>query len=126
MQVCVYTPVNNETEKGKTEIKRFWKDLGQCLKRLKNQRRVFVLKDITDKFGIMEIWGVVEKWSTVGVKGTGQYLIVVCRKGFFLANTFQHKPSYRSTLEGRNERSLIDYIAVDNKLKEYVLDAKII
>lgn len=103
MQECVYAPVNNKINKGRTEIKRFWKDFGQCLKRLKRQGRVFVQRDMTDKFGIMEIWGVVGKWSTDGVKGTGQYLTRSCLQRDILLSKHLSAQAYLQINTGRKE-----------------------
>ena len=57
----------------------------------------------------------------------GQYLVDTCaERGLFLANTFsQHKMTHRYTWARGNERNLIDYIAVDNRLRE-VEDAMVV
>ncbi len=52
-------------------------------------------------------------------------------RGLFLANTFfQHKMIHRYTWrrreDGGEERSAIDYIAVDERLRKDVLDAKVV
>ena len=48
-------------------------------------------------------------------------------RGDILANTFlQHKLIHRHTWQGGNERSLIDFIAIDNRMKRDVLDAKVV
>ncbi len=47
--------------------------------------------------------------------------------GLFLSNTFfQHKMIHRYTWARGNERSLIDYIAVDNRLRREVEDTKVV
>ncbi len=60
---------------------------------------------------------------------SGQYLVDICaERGLFLANTFfQHKMIHMYTWYTRgNERSLIDYIAADNRLRREVEDAKVV
>ncbi len=48
-------------------------------------------------------------------------------RGLFLLNTFfQHKMIHRYTWARGNERSLIDNIAVDNRLRREVEDAKVV
>ncbi len=48
-------------------------------------------------------------------------------RGLFLSNTFfQHKMIHRYTWARGNERSMIDYIAVDNRLRREVEDAKVV
>ncbi len=45
----------------------------------------------------------------------------------FLSNTFfQHKMIHRYTWARGNERSLMDYTAVDNRLRREVEDAKVV
>ncbi len=52
-------------------------------------------------------------------------------RGLFLANTFfQHRMIYRYTWrrreDGGEEKSLIDYIAVDKRLRKDVMNAKVV
>ncbi len=74
-------------------------------------------------------------WEGGGVEGVnenGEHLVDVCaERGLFLANTFfQHKMIHRYTWrrgeDGGEERSLIDYIAVDERLRKDVLDSKVV
>ncbi len=66
-----------------------------------------------------EIGGVVGKYGVEGVNENGQYFVDICaERGLFLLNTFfQHKMIHRYTWARGNERSMIDYIAVDNRLR---------
>ncbi len=58
----------------------------------------------------------------------GQYLVdIYAERGLFLSNTFfQHKMIHRYTWARWNERSMIDYIAVDNRLRREVEDTKVV
>ncbi len=59
--------------------------------------------------------------------GNGQYLVDICaERKLFLANTFQHKMIHRYTWAKGNERSLIDNISGDNRLRREVADAKVV
>ncbi len=52
---------------------------------------------------------------------------ICAERGLFLSNTFfQHKMIHRYTWARGNERSLIDYIAVDNRLRREVEDTKVV
>ncbi len=52
---------------------------------------------------------------------------ICAERGLLLSNTFlQHKMIHRYTWVRGNERSLNDYIAVDNRLKREVEDAKVV
>ena len=83
---------------------------------------------MTVRAGSKEIGGVVGKYGVEGMNENGQYLVDICaERGLLLANTFlQHKMIHRYTWARGNERSLIDYIAVDNRLRREVEDAKVI
>ena len=75
----------------------------------------------------MEVGNVVGKWGIEGVNENGQYLVDVCaERGLFIANAFfQHRLIHRHSWRRGNERSLIDFIAIDNRVKRDVLDAKV-
>ncbi len=55
-------------------------------------------------------------------------LVDICaERGLFLSNTFlQHKMIHRYIWARGDDRSLIDYIAVDNRLRREVEDAKVV
>ncbi len=126
MGVCVYAPVNGKGTKGKMKLEKIWEELGQLLKKFENVRRVFLLGGMNVRVGSTEIGGVVGKYGVDGVNGNGHYLVDICtERGLFLMNTFfQHKMIHRYMWVRGNERSLIDYIAVDNRHRREVEDAK--
>ncbi len=126
--VCVYAPVNEKGMKGKMKLEKFLEDLGQLLKKFENVRRVFLLGDMNARVGSTEIGGVVGKYGVDRVNGNGQYLVSICtERGLFLSNTFfQHEMIHRYMWARGNERSLIDYIAVDNRLRREAEDAKVV
>ncbi len=52
---------------------------------------------------------------------------ICAERGLFLSNTFfQHKMIHRYTWARGDERSLIDYIAMDNRLRREVEDTKVV
>ncbi len=120
--VCVYAPVNEKGMKGKMKLEKFWEDLGQLLKKFENVR-IFVLGNMNARVGSTEIGGVVGKYGVEGVNENGQYLVAICtERGPLLSNTFfQHKMIHRYSWARGDERSLIDYIAVDNRLRKEVV-----
>ncbi len=75
-----------------------------------------------------EIGRVVGKYGVEGVNENGQYFVDTCaERGLLCSNTFlQHKMIHRYTWARGDERSLIDYIAVDNRLRREVEDAKVV
>jgi len=130
--VSVYAPVNVKTVKGKSEREKFWKELNECLKEFEEGRKVIVMGDMNAKVGDERIDEVVGKWGVPGKNENGDNLVDICaERGLFLANTcFQHKMIHRYTWRrgsGQNEqKGLIDYIAVDSRLKKDVTDAKVV
>ncbi len=77
-------------------------------------------------------WQVVGKWGVDGVNENGEHLVDIwAERGLFLANTFfQHKMihryMWRRRKDGGEEKSLIDYTAVDERLRKDVMDAKVL
>ncbi len=79
-----------------------------------------MLGDMNVRAESTEIAGVVETYGVERVNENGQYLVDICaERWLFLLNTFQHKMMHRYTWARGNE-SLIDYIAVDNRLRRLV------
>ena len=130
--VCVYAPVNGNTKKMKEGMDVFWKELSDCLGMFEVERKVIVMGDMNAKVGCEEVPGIVGKWGVPGVNENGDSLISMCaEKGLFLANTFfEHKMIHRYTwrrVAGEVEqKSLIDYVAVDERLRSEVRDARVV
>ena len=129
--VCVYAPVNASSGKGREEMRKFWNDVNECLRSFERGSRIVLMGDMNGRVGSNEIAGVVGKWGVDGVNENREHLIDVCaERGLFLANTFfQHKLIHRFTWrrrDGRGEqKSMIDYIAVDDRIKKDVMDARV-
>ncbi len=68
------------------------------------------------------------RYGVGGVNENGQHLVDICaERGLFLWNIFfHHKMIHRYIWARGDERSLIDYIAVDNRLRREVEDAKVV
>ncbi len=68
------------------------------------------------------------RYGVEGVNKNGQHLMdIYAERGLFLSNTFfQHKMIHRYAWARGDERSLIDYIAVDNRLRREVQDDKFV
>ena len=129
--VSVYAPVNMKTVKGKNEMMKFWNDLNECIKCFEIGRRVIVMGDMNARVGDESVEEVVGKWGVPGRNENGEWLVDVCaERGLFLANTFfQHKMIHRYTWRrGREDeqKGLIDYMAVDKRLRRDVVDAKVV
>ena len=129
--VCVYAPVNKRTLKGKSEMRKFWKDLNECIECFEIERKVIVMGDMNAKVGDERVDEVVGKWGVPGKNENGEWLVDVCaERGLFLANTFfQHKMIHKYTWRrgGVDEqKGLIDYMAVDSRLKSDIVDTKVV
>ncbi len=68
------------------------------------------------------------KFGVDSVNENGQYLVDICAaRGLFLANTsLQHKMIHRYTWARGNEKSMTNYLGVDNGLRREVEDAKVV
>ncbi len=74
---------------------------------------------------------VVGKWGIPGKNENGEWLVDVCaERRLFLTNTFiQHKIIHRYTWRRGNDceqKGLIDYVAVDERLRKDVSDAEVV
>ncbi len=113
-------------------MREFWDEVNECLGMFEIGRRIVVFGDMNGRVSNSELAGVVGKWGVEGVNENGEHLVDICaERGLFLANTFfKHKMIHRYTWgrreDGGNEKSLIDYIAVDKRLRKDVLDAKLV
>jgi len=130
--VSVYAPVNVKTTKGKNERDKFWNELNECLREFEEGRKVVVMGDMNAKVGDVSIDEVVGKWGVPGRNENGDSLVELCaERGLFLANTyFEHKMIHRYTWRRgslqNEQKGLIDFIAVDKRLKRDVTDAKVV
>ncbi len=129
--VCVYVPVNSSNGRGREEMRKFWNDVNECLRSFERGSRMVLMDDMNERVGRNEIAGVVRKWDVDGINENGKHLVDVCaERGLSLGNTFfQHRLVHRYTwirMDERDEqKSLTDYIAVDEKIKKDVLDARV-
>ena len=130
--VCVYAPVNVVNGRGREEMRKFWNDVNECLRSFNRGTRIVLIGDMNGRVGSNEIAEVVGKWGVDGINENGEHLVDMCaERGLFLANTFfQHKLIHRYTSRRRDERdeqkSMIHYMAVDERLKKDVLDARVV
>ena len=92
-----------------------------------------ILGDMNAKVGSEERGNVVGRFGVDGVNGNGEHLVALCaERGMFLVNTFfQHRDIHRYTWrrgEGSEweQKSLIDYIIMDECMREWVRDARVV
>ena len=130
--ICVYAPVNGNTKKDLEDMRKFWMSLNECLKKFERDRRIILMGDMNGKVGGHERGRVVGKYGVDGVNENGEMLVDMCaERCLFLANTFfEHKHIHRFTWEGRGgregQKSMIDFIAVDERMRMDVVDAKVV
>lgn len=90
-----------------------------------------LLGDVNGRVGTSEVAGIVGQWGVDGVNDSGKHRVDICAAaGLFFVNTFWHRLIHRCTWRSRDERSdqqsVINYIALDEKLGKNVLDAKVL
>ena len=126
--VCVYAPVNKTTRGGTAEMKEFWNELTTVVNSFESGRKVVVMGDMNARVGDECVEDVVGKCGVPGWNENGEWLVEVCAEtGLFLANTFfQHKIIHRYTWRRAEQKGLIDYMAVDKRLRRDVTDVKVV
>ena len=91
--------------------------------------RIVVLGDMNAKVGNREVDRVVGKYGVPGVNENGERLVEVCsERRLSIGNTwFQKRLIQKYTREGENgqERSLIDFVLVDEKSKNLLEDVNV-
>ncbi len=103
--------------------------MNEWLRSFQRGGRIELIGNMNGRVNSNEIAGVVGRWGVDGVNENGEHLVDICaERGLFLANTFQHKliHKYMWRDEKGEQKIMIDYIAMDEKLKKDVLDARVV
>ena len=116
-------------ERSESEREQFWESLNVCLAGFNENERVIVLGDLNAKVGDRERGEVVGKFGVPGVNENGECLIELCEERcMIVGNTwFEKKLINKYTWERENgkDRSLLDYILVQNKWKRSLIDVTV-
>ena len=124
--VGVYGP---GMERNENEREVFWESLNECLSGFRENERIIVMGDMNAKVGDREREGVIGKFGVPGVNENGERLVEVCaERRMIVGNTwFQKKLIQKYTREGEagQERSLIDYVLVDERNKRSLEDVNV-
>ncbi len=109
--------------RGRKKMRKFWNDVNECLRSFERGSKIVLMGNMDGAGGSNEVAGVVGKWDVNEVNENREHLVDVCaERGLFLANTFfQHRLIHRYTWrrgERYEQKSLIDYIAVDERTKK--------
>ena len=124
--VGVYGP---GMERSENEREVFWESLNECLSTFDDNERIVVLGDLNAKVGDRGVDGVIGKYGVPGVNENGERLVEVCiERRLSVGNTwFQKRMIQKYTREGENgqERSLIDYVLVDERSKRFLEDVNV-
>ena len=124
--VGVYGP---GMERSENEREVFWESLNECLSTFDDNERIVVLGDLNAKVGDRGVDGVIGKYGVPGVNENGERLVEVCiERRLSVGNTwFQKRMIQKYTRERENgqERSLIDYVLVDERSKRFLEDVNV-
>ncbi len=91
--------------------------------------RIVLMGDMNGRVGRNDIAGVVGKWGVDGINENGEHLVDVCaERGLFLQTPFS--TDWCTGTPGKEwmkerSKSLIDYIAVDERINKDVLDPRV-
>ena len=121
-----YAPVSSAPQ---SDLEQFWTKVQQILDSTRDNERVIMCGDFNGWVGTRRP-GLESVLGTFGDKKTndaGKFILDVClEKNLFVSNTmFAHKDIHMYTREMNNERSMIDLMIVDNRLKRNVLDTRV-
>ena len=102
-------------------MSRFCKEVNEYISKFEPERKEILMGNMNGKVGCEKIESVVGKWGVPGVNENSEHLVDMCsERGLLLANTFEHKMIHRYTwrrMDGNEEqKALIDYIAVDERM----------
>ena len=124
--VSVYAP---GMEKKDCERERFWGNLNECIEGFSCNESVIVLGDMNAKVGDREREGIVGKYGVPGENDNGMCLLDMCNeRELTVGNTWFEKKlihKYTWEREGGDERSMIDLILVEKKMKNKLLDVTV-
>ena len=111
-------------------MRKFWDYVDEWLRSFEIGSRIVLFGDMNGRVGSNDTAGVIGNWGVGGINENREHLVGKCaERGLFLANTFfQHKLIHiyiwRRKDERGEQKSMINYIAVDERLKKDVLDAR--
>ncbi len=117
--VCVHTPANVSNGGGREEMRKFWNDVNEYWRCFKRGSRIVLIGDTNGRVGCNEIAGVVGKWGVDGINGNGKHLVDLCAE-------LIHRYAWRRRDERGEQKSMIDYIALDERVTKDVLDARVV
>ena len=123
--VSVYGP---GMEKSENERESFWSNLNDCVAGFGENERYVILGDMNAKVGDRPRDEVVGKYGVPNVDENGDRLIEMCiERRLIVGNTwFEKKLINKYTwARGGDERSLIDYVLVQNKRKKELVDVTV-
>ena len=124
--VACYAPVDGESAAVKDE---FWGQLNDVLNGCEQGERVIVLGDLNGWVGVKRsgVEDVVGRFGDPRVNDNGERIVDLCvEHELFVSNTwFKHKSKHLYTWERGDQKSMIDLVLYDQRLKGKVLDTRV-
>ncbi|XP_071547063.1 craniofacial development protein 2-like [Panulirus ornatus] len=118
-------------EKKDHERQAFWEQLNECVSGFDAQDWVIVMGDFDAKVSNVAVEGIIGIHGVFSVvNGNGEELVDLCaEKGLVIGNTWFkkrdiHKYTYVSRRDG--QRVLLDYMLIDRRTKERLLDVNVL
>ncbi|XP_071529497.1 craniofacial development protein 2-like [Panulirus ornatus] len=118
-------------EKKDHERQVFWEQLNECVSGFDARDRVIVMGDLNAKVSNVAVEGIIGMHGVFSVvNGNGEELVDLCaEKGLMIGNTWFkkrdiHKYTYVSRRDG--QRALLDYVLIDRRAKERLLDVNVL
>jgi Reverse transcriptase (RNA-dependent DNA polymerase)/Endonuclease-reverse transcriptase len=124
--VACYAPVNGVSEE---ELNEFWGQLNDVLNACDKNERVIVLGDLNGWVGLKRngVEDVVGSYGDPRVNENGERIVNMCLEyELFVSNTwFKHKSIHMYTRRMGDQKSMIDLILYDKRLKDKVMDTRV-
>lgn len=126
--IVAYAPNENAPQHEKDK---FFEDAQELIDEVQNKREIIIMGDLNARVGkdIELAANVIGPEGEETLSENGEYLIDLCvRNNLKITNTFfPHKEIHKITRteESKQEKSIIDYIIVSNKLMRNVLDTRV-
>ncbi|XP_071539225.1 craniofacial development protein 2-like [Panulirus ornatus] len=118
-------------EKKDQERQVFWEQLNECVSGFDARDRVIMMGDLNAKVSNVAVEGIIGIHGVFSVvNGNGEELVDLCaEKGLMIGNTWFkkqdiHKYTYVSRRDG--QRALLDYMLIDRRAKERLLDVNVL
>jgi hypothetical protein len=126
MLIGGYAPVDGEEDAKKDQ---FWESVRKVIEGCDEGERVILMGDLNGWVGIKRVGAerAVGPWGDPRVNDNGRRVVDLCLEhGLFISNTwFRHKSIHQYTWQRGDQKSMIDMVVYDERLRGHVRDTRV-